>query len=97
MNNSSKYIEVILTRNKKRLVNELSKNTQLMKLLADSTYRDLSTEEKKMVKNQTIEVLKTIPSLAIFILPGGSLVLPIILKLIPSLLPSSFNENNKDN
>lgn len=96
MNNSTKYIELILTRNKTRLVKELQKNTQLMKLLADSTYRDLNPEEKKMVKNQTIEVLKTIPSLAIFILPGGSLVLPIILKFIPSLLPSSFNENSKN-
>lgn len=96
MNNSTKYIELILTRNKTRLVKELQKNTQLMKLLADSTYRDLNPEEKKMVKNQTIEVLKTIPSLAIFILPGGSLVFPIILKFIPSLLPSSFNENSKN-
>lgn len=91
--NSTNYIEFLLTRNKIRLVKELQKNTQLMKLLVDSTYRDLNTDEKKMVKKQTLEVLKTIPSLAIFLLPGGTIVLPIILKFIPSLLPSSFNEN----
>lgn len=74
---------------------KLQKNTQLMKLLVDSTHRDLNKEEKKMVKKQTIEVIKTIPSLAIFILPGGGILLPILLKFIPSLLPSSFNENTE--
>ncbi|MGG5511081.1 LETM1-related biofilm-associated protein [Myroides odoratimimus] len=93
--NSTSYIELLLTRNKTRLVNELQKNTQLMKLLVDSTHRDLNKEEKKMVKKQTIEVIKTIPSLAIFILPGGGILLPILLKFIPSLLPSSFNENTE--
>ncbi|MDM1397317.1 hypothetical protein HX049_09035 [Myroides odoratimimus] len=93
--NSTSYIELLLTRNKTRLINELQKNTQLMKLLVDSTHRDLNKEEKKMVKKQTIEVIKTIPSLAIFILPGGGILLPILLKFIPSLLPSSFNENTE--
>ncbi|MDM1354883.1 LETM1-related biofilm-associated protein [Myroides marinus] len=91
--NSSSYLELLLTRNKDRLIKELQKNTQLMKLLVDSTHRDLTKEEKKMVKKQTIEVIKTIPSLAIFILPGGTIILPILLRFIPSLLPSSFNEN----
>jgi ABC-type proline/glycine betaine transport system permease subunit len=49
--------------------------------------------KKKIIKNQTIEVIKTIPSLALFLLPGGSILLPVILRFIPSLLPSSFNEN----
>ncbi|MEC4114678.1 LETM1-related biofilm-associated protein [Myroides pelagicus] len=94
--NSTSYIEFLLTRNKTRLIKELQKNTQLMKLLAESTYRDLNDEEKKMVKNQTIDALKTIPSLAIFLMPGGTVLLPVILKFIPSLLPSSFNENKAD-
>lgn len=95
--NSSSYIKTLLIRNKDRIVKEFQKNTQLTKLVMDSTHRDLSTEEKKMVKKQTIEIIKTIPSLAIFLLPGGTILLPIILKFIPSLLPSSFNENLDDN
>ncbi|MTG97138.1 hypothetical protein GJV76_03150 [Myroides sp. BIT-d1] len=91
--NSSNNIELLLSRNKTRLVKEIQKNKQLMKLLMDSTYRDLNSQEKKVVKKQTIEVIKTIPSLAIFLLPGGTIILPIILNFIPSLLPSSFNEN----
>jgi hypothetical protein len=82
-----------LTRNKKRLIKEIQKNTKLMGLLIESTHRNLDENEKKIIKNQTIEVIKTIPSLALFLLPGGSILLPVILRFIPSLLPSSFNEN----
>jgi ABC-type proline/glycine betaine transport system permease subunit len=64
-----------------------------MGLLIESTHRNLDENEKKIIKNQTIEVIKTIPSLALFLLPGGSILLPVILRFIPSLLPSSFNEN----
>lgn len=96
LQNSSKNIELLLHRNKKRLLKEVQKNTKLMGLLVDSTYRELNKSEKKMVKKQLIEVCKTIPSLTIFVLPGGSLILPLVLKFIPQLLPSSFNENNEE-
>ncbi|RZN76658.1 MAG: hypothetical protein EVB12_06305, partial [Winogradskyella sp.] len=36
---------------------------------------------------------KSIPSLAIFMLPGGMLLLPLFVKFIPKLLPSAFDEN----
>ncbi|MHC5202226.1 LETM1-related biofilm-associated protein [Myroides sp. LJL119] len=93
LHNSTSYVELLLTRNKTRLVKEIQNNSQLMKLLLDSTHRPLNAQEKKIVKNQTLEIFKTIPSLAIFLLPGGTLLLPIILRFIPSLLPSAFNEN----
>ncbi|MCP1997215.1 LETM1-related biofilm-associated protein [Flavobacterium sp. HSC-61S13] len=90
---TSSNVELLLIRNKKRLIKEIYKNGHLMNLLLDSTKRELNSQEKKMVKKQLLEICKTIPSLTIFLLPGGSLVLPIILKFIPQLLPSSFNEN----
>jgi hypothetical protein len=61
--------------------------------LAQSTHRDLDAKEKKKVKNQLLDVCKTVPSLTIFLLPGGSLLLPILIKFIPKMLPSAFNEN----
>jgi hypothetical protein len=85
----------LITRNKKRIVNEIVESKELMVLLAYSTRRDLTEKEKKKVKGQLLDIFKSIPSLAIFLLPGGSLLLPIVIKLIPSLLPSSFNENLK--
>ena len=51
---------------------------------------------KKKVKKQLLDVCKTIPSLTIFLLPGGGLLLPILIKFIPQLLPSAFNENLED-
>ena len=93
INNSTNYVEFLVGRNKGRILKEIQKNKQLMQLLMDSTHRNLDIQEKKLIKKQTLEVIKTIPSLAIFLLPGGTILLPIILKFIPSLLPSSFNEN----
>ena len=58
--------------------------------------RDLNNEEKKKVQNQLLDIFKSIPSLAIFILPGGAILLPIFIKLIPKLLPSAFDENRID-
>ena len=67
-----------------------------MLLLAQSTKRELNTDEKKKVRNQILDICKTIPSLTIFIIPGGSLLLPILIKFIPQLLPSAFNENLRE-
>jgi hypothetical protein len=64
-----------------------------MQLLAKSTRKELDKEEKKKIKTQLLDICKTVPSLTIFLLPGGSLLLPILIKFIPQLLPSSFNEN----
>lgn len=86
-------ISLLINRNKKRIVNEIYQSKELMNLLLISTIRELNQAEKKKVKTQLIDIFKTIPSLTIFVLPGGSVLLPIIIKMIPSILPSSFNEN----
>ena len=75
---------------------EIKESGELMQLLAQSTTKDLSKEEKKKVKKQLLDICKTIPSLTIFLLPGGGLLLPILIKFIPQLLPSAFNENLED-
>lgn len=90
---TTQSVVVLITRNKNRLYKEISESKELMVLLAHSTRRDLDEKEKKKVKKQLLEICKTIPSLTIFLLPGGSLLLPILIKFIPTLLPSAFNEN----
>ncbi len=92
-NQTTQTVVKLITRNKNRLVKEILESKELMLLLAYSTRRDLSEKEKKKVRKQLLDICKTIPSLAIFLLPGGSLLLPIFIKFIPTLLPSSFNEN----
>ncbi len=88
-------LSLLIVRNKKRIINEISQSKELMNLLMISSYRELNSSERRKVKTQLLDIFKTIPSLAIFALPGGSLLLPIVIKMIPSILPSSFNENLK--
>jgi hypothetical protein len=95
-NNTQDNIAKLVSRNKTRLIKELSESKELVKLLRKSAQHDLSFEEKKKVKKQLLDICKTIPSLTIFLLPGGGLLLPILIKFIPQLLPSAFNENLND-
>ena len=90
---TTQLVLTLMNRNKKRLVKEISESKELMVLLAYSTQRELDKTEKKKVKKQLLDICKSIPSLTIFLIPGGSLLLPILVKFIPQLLPSSFNEN----
>ena len=55
-----------------------------------------SKAEKKRVKTQLLDICKSVPSLAIFMLPGGGVLLPLLIKFIPELLPSAFNDNRID-
>jgi hypothetical protein len=90
---TTQLVLTLINRNRKRLIKEISESKELMVLLAHSTQRELDKTEKKKVKKQLLDVCKSIPSLTIFLIPGGSLLLPILVKFIPQLLPSSFNEN----
>ncbi len=90
---ASQTVIRLIKRNKNRLGKELANNGELMRLLSQSTLRSLDTNEKKKIKKQLLEICKTVPSLTIFLLPGGSLLLPLLIKFIPQLLPSVFNEN----
>jgi len=90
---TTQSVITLISRNKNRLVKEIIESKELMVLLATSTTRDLDEKEKKKVKKQLLDICKSVPSLTIFLLPGGSLLLPILIKFIPKLLPSAFNEN----
>ncbi|WMI69887.1 LETM1-related biofilm-associated protein [Mangrovimonas sp. YM274] len=91
--NSSRMVSKLIKRNSKRLLKELRQSKELMVLLTKSTTRPLTDEEQKKVTDQLLDIIKSIPSLAIFLLPGGMLLLPIFIKFIPKLLPSAFDDN----
>jgi hypothetical protein len=91
--NSSLIVSKLISRNSKRLYKELKESKDLVMLLSQSTVRDLNEEEQKQMQEQLLDLLKSIPSLAIFMLPGGAILLPLFIKFIPKLLPSAFDEN----
>ncbi|MGB3773893.1 MAG: LETM1 domain-containing protein, partial [Leeuwenhoekiella sp.] len=90
---TSNMVHTVVLRNKKRLGIEISNNKDLLLLLGKSAYKDLNREERKRIKSQLLDICKTVPSLAVFLLPGGSLLLPLLIHFIPELLPSIFDEN----
>lgn len=90
---SSSTVKLLIMRNKNRLVQELEESGELVMLLGQSTLRDLSPQEKRKVKEQLLDICKTIPSLTVFLLPGGSVLMPLLVKFIPKLLPSAFQDN----
>ena len=93
---SGKMVRMLMLRNKKRLTKELKESKELMQLLAKSTSKELTEAERKKMKQQLLDIFKTIPSLAIFVLPGGTVLLPLAIVLIPKLLPSAFDDNRVD-
>ncbi len=85
-------LESVVLDNLDRLLQEIRETRELGELLAKATAGGtLSAGEKAKVREQLLDLAKTIPALAIFAAPGGLLLLPILLKLLPfNLLPSSF-------
>ncbi|RDK87147.1 LETM1-related biofilm-associated protein [Marinirhabdus gelatinilytica] len=93
---SANTVKTLILKNRYRLMKELEESGELVMLLSKSTTRDLTKDEKHKVREQILDICKTIPSLTIFLLPGGSLLLPLLIKFIPQLLPSAFHENRID-
>lgn len=89
---SGRWSRIIL-RNKDKLTQELIESRELVELVKKSALVELSPEEKEKVKSQFMDIIKSVPALAIFMLPGGVILLPLILKIIPSLIPSAFRNN----
>ena len=91
-NLSKRYLK-ILGRGKDQFLQEIKESKELMTLIKKSTHTELTSKEKEIVKAQFKDIVKTMPSIAIFLIPGGSLLLPFILKLVPDMMPSAFKSN----
>ncbi len=87
-----------IQKNKQKITSEILESKELVELFRKSRNENLSTTEKEKVREQIFDLLKTIPSLAIFMIPGGAFILPIILKILPEeiLMPSSFINKKKE-
>ena len=94
--NTIEELRVLLDKNKQRLSLELQQSREAISLIKKSTHTDLSEEEKEKIKIQLLDICKAIPALAVFLLPGGALLLPLLIKLIPDILPSAFQEDFKE-
>ncbi|MBX3467921.1 MAG: TerB family tellurite resistance protein [Planctomycetes bacterium] len=77
--------------NTRRLMQEIRETGELARLLGAASVRPLTAEEAAKVRTQLLDICKSIPALAIFALPGGALLLPILLRVLPfNILPTAF-------
>jgi len=81
----------LVKKNVDNIMKEIGETKELSELLLKATTKPLTAEEKQKVQEQLIDVAKSIPALAIFALPGGGILLPVLIKVLPfNILPSSF-------
>ncbi len=93
---SVEEIKALLQRNQKRLYRELQQSKEAMSLIRKSTHTSLEEEEKEKIKVQLLDIFKAVPAFAIFLLPGGAFLLPLVIKIIPDILPSEFQEDMEE-
>ena len=88
-------LQLAVRKNRRRITQEIAESKELMYLLGKSRREELSPEEWEKVRKQLLDILKAIPTFTIFMLPGGSITLPLLLKILPKkmLYPSSFLED----
>lgn len=94
----SDKIFLIIDENKSNLINEIKETKELYELLIKwGKEGSVSDEEMEKIKEQLLDVLKSIPALAIFLVPFGSFILLIMIKILPfNILPSSFADKVND-
>lgn len=72
---------------------EIRETGELLALLGAATQRSLSDEESAAMRKQLLDLCRSVPALAIFAAPGGAILLPILVRVLPfSLAPSSFED-----
>jgi len=79
------------------IVREIKNTGELTELLYRASRGDkLSPEDRRRMGKQLLDILRSIPSLAIFSLPGGAVLLPLLFKFLPDgLKPRAFAEHNR--
>ncbi len=90
---AERQIRSLVKRHAKAIAAEVRETGDLLRLSLESTRRSLSDEEHKRMMKQLRDLGRTVPALALFAAPGGSLLLPLLAKVLPfSLTPSSFED-----
>jgi len=93
------WLKELIDSNQKIIVYQMQQNQKSMEILFRySLGEDLKPEELEIAKTQLIDMIKLVPAFAIFLLPGGMVLLPILAKLLPwELIPDLKPPTKKEN
>ena len=88
------WLQRVVVRNLDAVVREVRETGELAALLAKAASGNtLSAAEWIAVRAQLLDVARAVPSLALFALPGGAVLLPLLLRVLPfDLRPSAFRD-----
>ena len=86
------WMRSVLRENWQKVRQEIGESEEMLMVLWKYAQGEPVTEqEKKAAEGQLVDVVRIIPALAIFALPGGLFLLPILAYALPwDLMPSAF-------
>ena len=88
-----RHLKGFVNKNKEYVIQEVQESKELVILMNKSRTKPLTPDEKAKVRQQLIDILKTVPTFVIIALPFTFITLPILLSLLPkSAFPSAFQE-----
>ena len=92
----SDKIQSMLKDNIAKIKKEMDQTKELLHLLKKRRVQELSEEEEDKVREQMLDIFRSIPALTLFSMPGGTFLFPLALKYLPpQLLPSAFVEKDE--
>lgn len=82
--------------NAARIWGEVRETSELGQLLVKASTEPLSAAEREKVRVQLLDLCKAVPALALFVVPGGSVLLPLLAKHLPfNILPSNYLDEQR--
>ncbi|MEW6740968.1 MAG: hypothetical protein ACOYU2_08885 [Nitrospirota bacterium] len=78
------FIKRLIASNREFILNEVIEVKGLMQLLMKhrNTGQEWTKEEKKKIKVHLKNISKVVPAVVIFLIPGGSLLLPFLAEVL---------------
>ena len=89
-------VESVVRDNLEAIVTEVKETGDLANLLFKATHSELTPEEMARVRAQLLDICKTVPALALLVVPGGTIIVPILIKILPfNMMPSAFEDKDE--
>jgi hypothetical protein len=76
----------VAEKNRGKLVKQLQASDDVLELVRKAKSNELKPDEKERMRQELIQVLKTIPTFVITSLPQRFLTLPVLLQILPKNL-----------
>lgn len=91
---TSRVVQKVVVKNLHAVSNEIQETGDLLVLLHRSLSEELTAAERDRMTEQMHDLCRAVPCLALFAAPGGSLLIPVLQRILPiNLLPSSFSDD----